>query len=1156
MHHRALYLCEELYPLSRVLLSRLTGCLSLLDCGRRLCIRDELCRVVNGEPTCVAAVRKPGTCWAMGDPHYHTFDGRYFDFMGTCTYTIAKNCRSIKALPAFEVEAKNENRGSSRVSYVAMVTVRVYGYNITVVRFETGLVRINYNMGYLPITLGNGQVMLYQSGQFAVIETDFGLNVQYDWEHSLVVIAPGHYAGSLCGLCGNFNGDPDDDFATPSGSQVSSAVDFGKSWRVADAPNDELCRDDCEESCEHELLARWQGLPFCGLITQDGGPFHMCHSAVDPKPYFDSCVYDLCMTGGFHQLLCRSLQVYAEACHRAGIAINDWRAAAQCPASCPVNSQYKLCGSACPATCSNPAALTKCRLPCVETCTCDRGFVLSRGKCVPLLRCGCTFEGRHIPAGQTFWADDSCRRLCFCSPDGGQVSCKETSCRPGEQCQVVDGVRDCYPVSYSICSACGDPHYTTFDGRHFDFQGTCIYQLVGLCAPNTTLTPFRVSVGNENRGDQTISYTKVVTVVVFGIQITLNREYRYEVMVNDEFVALPYYLDDHKVEIFYSSWTAVVKTSFGLKVTFDWDSDVTVSLPSSYAGAVCGLCGNANKNPADDFKRPDGTLEPSEVLFANSWKVAEVAGCWAECAGWKCRVCSVSQMAVYRADRYCGKIADKSGPFSDCHARIDPAPFMANCLYDACYYKGHPSAVCDAVATYAAACQNARITIQPWRSQSFCWPTCPRNSHYEVCGTGCPFTCHGLAAPKGCDLPCREGCQCDDGYVLSGELCVPIADCGCLYNGWYYRKGDVFYPLSMCQQQCVCGEKGIVSCKSFSCPREQCRVVKGKRGCYPVGEGKCVASGDPHYISFDGRRFDFQGTCTYTLAKVCDGNGTLNAFSVNVENVKYGSGNVAVTKTVFVWVYGHKFTIRQGVQWNVIVDNGVLNLPLSMNNGMITITQEGSNIIVQTDFGLKVLYDTAYYVEVIVPSSYQGKMCGLCGNYNGEPKDDFLLPNGKEAPSVNDFGTGWKVAIPGVSCSDGCGKNCPVCERTKEALFKLPRFCGVITSTQGPFSACHASVNPEPYFQHCVYDVCALNGDQQTLSFPCPTNSHYELCADTCGNTCAVLLSPTTCTGKCFEGCQCDPGFLAGGGLCVSMESCGCVYDGKYLKVGMNQLGG
>jgi len=34
------------------------------------------------------------TCVISGDPHYHTYDLRYFDFQGDCEYTVSRPCRS------------------------------------------------------------------------------------------------------------------------------------------------------------------------------------------------------------------------------------------------------------------------------------------------------------------------------------------------------------------------------------------------------------------------------------------------------------------------------------------------------------------------------------------------------------------------------------------------------------------------------------------------------------------------------------------------------------------------------------------------------------------------------------------------------------------------------------------------------------------------------------------------------------------------------------------------------------------------------------------------------------------------------------------------------------------------------------------------------
>lgn len=198
---------------------------------------------------------------------------------------------------------------------------------------------------------------------------------------------------------------------------------------------------------------------------------------------------------------------------------------------------------------------------------------------------------------------------------------------------------------------------------------------------------------------------------------------------------------------------------------------------------------------------------------------------------------------------------------------------------------------------------------------------CPANSHYTLCASGCPTTCATLTSTATCRRPCAETCECNQGYLLSGESCVPVKDCGCSYEGRYYRKGEVFFPEAKCLEKCTCGQNGAVSCKRNKCRTgEICKVVNGVSGCHPQGQAKCVASGDPHYTTFDRKRFDFQGTCVYTLASVCrDYQKLLTPFTVTQGNEKYGNGKVAVTRSVSVQVYGHVIFIQQRQPWKVIV---------------------------------------------------------------------------------------------------------------------------------------------------------------------------------------------------------------------------------------------
>lgn len=1155
-----------------------------VDCSMVKCAPTEECRMKGETPTCVKKP-PPGTCWAMGDPHYRTFDGRYLNFMGNCTYTMAKSCHADKDLPAFEVEAQNTARGESQVTSISVVTVKVYGYVISVFRSNIGQVRVNYEDWSLPINLDKGKVVITESGLSMLLETDFGLTVQYDWEEYMAVTVPGEYAGKVCGFCGNFNGKQDDDMATPAGSQASDVAALGKSWRVPGVAGDDSCRHECTgkcANCKSSFFKHVEAVVFCKVITTlMDGPFRSCHAVMEPKIFHDMCMYDFCMGKGVKDYLCNSLQVYSDACQRAGIKVHDWRKLAHCPEpKCPENSHYESCGNACPATCENPKAPTKCRLKCVETCTCNPGFLRSGNQCVHSSQCGCSYEGRYMPPKKPFWGNENCTASCQCSPTCLKAECKTTSCPAGTRCAVVNGTRDCHLLPYATCLAASDSHYLTFDGQQYNFQGTCVYQMAGVCSKKASLQPFDVLVQNDVHNKKGGSVPKLVEVKVHGHSIVIGKqEQKNTVMINAEIVNLPASLPEKKALVYKSGRYAVVETNFGLRVSFDWDTVVIVNLPTAYEGAVCGLCGNYNHEPHDDMRTKDGKEASSATVLGQSWRVAEIPGCVDGCKG-PCPDCDFPKMKQYES--LCSLLTDPKGPFRECHPLVDPKVAYQACLYEVCLHKGGKNSQCPIFNSYMTQCQDKGAMVEEWRNSSFCGYQCPSHSRYEVCD--CSRNCATLAPATDCKSRCREGCACDEGYVLSGKDCVPLKECGCQHGDRYYRLKEVFYTQD-CEMECTCGMDGRVDCQNATCGHyERCGKNKGVWGCHPVGY--CSIYGDPHYKTFDNKTYTFQGTCTYTAAQSRHLESTrLQPFSVVVENERwYGIANAnatskyiisSVTKLVAVEAYGFTLILRRN-QVGMIMVNGIMyNLPLNLNNGAVLAYQHGEHDFIKTDFGLEVSYDLVYKASVTVPEAYRGRTGGLCGNFNGESDDDFQLPDGAVAKSVEAFGAAWKVAVPDVVCVDGCnGDVCPKCERDKATFEKD---CALIKKDSGPFSACYGVLDPSAYYRDCVFDVCVAGGDRHALCgsidayvsdcqnmgvaiqnwrtptfcpLSCPPKSHYQVCAETCASPCPGLPH-VTCPRTCAEGCTCDDGYLFNGTSCVEKDKCSCYgEDGRTYKIG------
>ncbi|KAK2864570.1 hypothetical protein Q7C36_003724 [Tachysurus vachellii] len=956
-----------------------------------------------------------GTCLIMGDPHYSTFDGSYYSFMGNCTYIVAKNCHIDDEHPQFQINTKNERNGNKQNTLVSVVTILVYGNTITFNRREVGLIMINASYWNLPVVLNNGRVKIKTNSLSVTMQTDFGLSVQYDWDQYMVVTVPESFKGRMCGMCGNFNGKKEDDLTTPSGSVAGSIPELGKSWRVSGLSGEAFCHDECPGQCQSCEGASWftrmNAKMSCSIGTYlTKGPFHSCKSAINPNVFYENCLFDYCTGKKISNFLCQTAEMYTDACRQAGIHVYDWRSFLKCPTpTCPPNSHFESC--ACPATCENPTPSAACKANCVEACTCDDGYLWSGNKCVPKNQCGCVYksdgEERYLQAGESIWADSSCTKKCTCNPNNGQVTCENESCPLGNACTVVSGTRGCHKVPQATCNIYGDPHYNTFDNSTYDFQGTCTYTAAKGChLEGTKLTPFAVIIENEKWNEiqltPNVSMAKVVVVEVYGMTIILRRNQLHQVMVDGVLTNIPVNINDGEVIVQQEGYHNVILTNFGLKVQYDMIYEVLITVPGMYVGKTCGMCGNFNGNKNDDLLLPDGkAVEKTDIkTFGAAWKVA-VPGvvCDDGCSGDFCPKCPQKEKVVFEKD--CSIIINPTGPFAACHSVINPESYFRDCVYDVCMSEGDQHMLCHSVAAYMSDCQNFGVKVNNWRTSTFCPLACPANTVYEICAKACDTPCPGLSDVMKCNIQtCAEGCMCKPGFFYNGTSCITADQCGCFENGHSYKIGETVITND-CQEQVTCLSSGKLKKESISCKSsELCTVQNGLRGCYPR---QCLLEADSFNL-FSGETLGVMSLGAFELVRVCDTGLEAEWFRVVVELGSYGNQNSVVA----VYVYFEEVFITVTRKQDTWINGKAVTLPQQLKND-VTIEMTEDALVIEKKNSLRVSLSLSLQLVLSVNDEMAQKVCGACGS------DDKLFDVQRQ--DIQEYWAFWRAPdFPSALC--------------------------------------------------------------------------------------------------------------------------------------------
>ncbi|XP_071530011.1 hemocytin-like isoform X2 [Panulirus ornatus] len=1185
--------------------------------------------------------KQPGVCFTWSGTHYKSFDDKVYSFESPCPFTLVQD----SAHGTFSVNIRSPE--GCEGSFCPKIIEIFYDNEKYILQLtKSGHPSLSYKDTNLAIPGQLNGLISERMAHFVVVKL-WGLGITLKWDlKSLVVMEISEVLwNKTSGLCGRRDGIPDNDWSYADGTTETNMNAFLQAWQATNFGEQCLqqpktkhpCIDNPEDSDAED---------FCAHLRSDPR-FSSCRQVVDVEPYVNACRWDYCDHGSRDPVVrgCESYSAFFRDCSSAGVDIpGGWRSPDLCPMECGTGKVYNPCMSAIQPRCGQPTANVRPDF-CVEGCDCPEGLVLHRGLCIPTKDCPCTHHNKEYSPGETMFKD--CKE-CKCG--GGEWECKNVKCK-------------------SRCTASGDPHYRTFDGRAYDFMGKCSYYMVQ--TQNVSIQAENVPCyGGFQKGRKYPvaqlrkfpSCTRSVTVRVKGTVIHLKQG--KQITINGvEITKLPVPIDDVYIKAASSAFIAVELKNYGLEVWWDGVYNVHIDAMARMRGLTAGLCGTFNDNQRDDFLTPEGDIEQNPIAFANKWKTS--GKCLDEPLNEASRPCDRHLQRKSEAEQYCTKL--KSPLFAQCNVEVDPEPYYRNCMYDMCSCEADlDNCLCPSVSAYGNACSLRGILVD-WRAEiRECGIQCTGGQKYHVCGNSCSRTCLDLALNPDCANVCVEGCNCPEGFSLNGDdVCVPVSDCPCVYEAKTFKAGhkmmqqkggsyqvcecynaawvcrephnneteivpqevecreesyEVYteclpedentcqtmylHPAASdpCQPGCVCAEgyvrdaatrtcihKKLCPCRHGGIPyedgaviTEDCNTCTCEGGLWQCTKkecpGICTAWGESHYKTFDGRLFEFHGTCDYLLAK-----GSISktdTFEVIIQNVPCGTDGITCAKSI---------TLRVGSGDSLETIEFSRNKPTPSTGMTRTVIREAGVFVFAevTDMGLVLQWDRGTRAYLRLDPMWQGKVQGLCGNYNGDEQDDFQTPSrGSSEASVKIFGDSWRLqnyCPESTLIQDTCGLH-------PHRKGWASEQCDILKSEI--FATCHSEVPVEPYRERCEYDACACNtgGDCHCLCTAvaayahectihgvyvkwrkpdfCPMQcdekcEYYEPCIPTCPQmSCETLFdpSPPLCAhDACVEGCAsevCPPGQVyknASKLVCVPKADCvmKCLeIDGKVYMEG------
>jgi len=306
-----------------------------------------------------------------------------------------------------------------------------------------------------------------------------------------------------------------------------------------------------------------------------------------------------------------------------------------------------------------------------------------------------------------------------------------------------------------------------------------------------------------------------------------------------------------------------------------------------------------------------------------------------------------------------------------------------------------------------------------------------------------------------------------------------------------YQSGEINLKLEI---EALQGEEKETAAALADARQKEASACKETESGGPLG----TTWGDPHLVSFDGARFDFQQVGEFILAR-----SNHDDFEIQVRERPWENSSLTIAENSAVaFKVGRDrvgiYVDSSGTGIRTLIDGKPVtlasNAPRQLAGGgkVINQTWDDQETVTWPDGAYVITdYSGGHYLtlNVSVPAAERGHLSGLLGNDDGNVDNDITTRGGKKLPYpptaaelYGQFSDSWRISqseslfdyAAGQSTKTFTDKNFPV---------QVVSVAGLPPSARKSATAiCKAAgVTAEPFLDDCILDV-ALTGDPGTAA--------------------------------------------------------------------------